>query len=85
MAPLDPTLSPATRRAPGLVASFWLGLVRLLEREAGHTLIAVVLIWTALHMSDPQSRAAAAHDVLVFALGMLAKGMGATQSSSSGK
>ena len=61
------------------VLSLGLGFARFLEREAGHTLTAICLIAIAVRISDPQTRAAAAHDLLVYSMGVLSRGMGSNQ------
>lgn len=63
----------------GTIAAWWTGCTQFIEREAGHSVLAILLILTAVRLADPQTRAAAAHDVLVFSLSMLAKGMGTQQ------
>jgi hypothetical protein len=74
-------MAPEPQREPlsfaaGAIASFWLGFASFIEREAGHTLMALCLIAMAVKIMDPATRAAAAHDLMVFSLGALAKGMG---------
>jgi hypothetical protein len=64
------------RNISAVVASFWLGLASFMEREAGHSAIALVLIFLAIKICDPATRAAAAHDLMIYALGMISKGMG---------
>jgi len=52
------------------------GLARFVEREAGHNLLSLAIIVTAVVIMDPGARAQAAHDLLVFGLGVLARSMG---------
>lgn len=59
-----------------MIGNFLSGLALFLEREAGHDLMSIALIGFGLLLLDPQARAAAAHDLVVFGLGVLARSMG---------
>ncbi len=56
----------------------------LLEREAGHLLLSLVLIWIGMALCDPAARAQAAHDLVVFGLGVLSRSMGSRKEDSDG-
>jgi hypothetical protein len=69
-------MAPSPSRLAGALTAFWFGLASFLEREAGHTMTAIMLVWIAIQMSDQATRSAAAHDLMIYALGMISKGMG---------
>jgi hypothetical protein len=53
------------------------GLAAFLEREAGYELLSLVLIAIGMLVLDPPTRAQVARDLVSFALGILARSMGA--------
>lgn len=52
------------------------GLALFIEREAGHSLLSLILIILGMRLMDPVARAQAAHDLVVFGLGVMARSMG---------
>ena len=47
------------------------------EREAGYHLVSLAVIVLGVYIADPAARAAFAHDLVIFGLGVLARSMGA--------
>ena len=59
-------------------------LALFLEREAGHLVLSCALIWIGMMLCDPIARAQAAHDLVVFGLGVLSRSMGSRQEETGG-
>lgn len=49
-----------------------------IEREAGHNVTSMALIIFGMFLLDTQTRAQAAHDLVIFGLGVLSRSMGQT-------
>jgi hypothetical protein len=55
----------------------WSGMAAILEREAGYELLSLALIAVGLALIDAQQRAQCADRLITFALGVMARSMGA--------
>ena len=58
------------------IESLMLAFAQFMEREAGHTIISLVLIVFGVDMLSPEARAAVARDIVVFSLGVMSRSMG---------
>ena len=74
---------PNPRAIAASVTNAAFSLSLFLEREAGHAVLSLALIWIGLQLCEPVARAQAAHDLVVFGLGVLSRSMGATRAPGS--